>query len=97
MARFDDDEERDIAVLIQTALIERLRMNKTKSDGASVADVIADQLGYDRSLIRLCLACGIETDPTRFERPAIQRDRLEVALARIGVDFETVSRKIEDC
>ena len=85
-ALLDGDQESDIAVLIQTALMARLAITTERAE-VTVPGTLADQISYDRSLIRLCLAFGIDTEPTRFEQPAIERGRLENVLSSIGVDF----------
>jgi hypothetical protein len=85
-ALLDGDQESDIAVLTQTALMARLAITTERAE-VTVPGALADQISYDRSLIRLCRACGIDTEPRRFEQPAIERGRLENVLSSIGVDF----------
>ena len=41
-------------------------------------------------LIRLCSAMGIESDPTRFVNPLVERARLEGLLRHRGIDFRTL-------
>ena len=55
---------------------------------AGVADDIASNIDYDLALTRLCTAYGIDVDPKRFERPMIERRRLENSLRAFGVDLE---------
>ena len=85
-ALLDGDQESDRAALIQTALMARLAITTERAE-VTVPGTLADQISYDRSLIRLCLACGINTEPSRFEQPAIERGRLETVLSSIGVDL----------
>lgn len=89
MALLDGDQDSDIAVLLQIVRLARLTITTKRAD-ATVPEVLAVQICYDRSLIRLCLACGIDTEPSRFEQPAIERDRLEQVLSSFGVDIGSV-------
>ncbi len=89
MALLDGGQESDIAVLIQIALMARLAI-MTEGADVTVPGALADQISYDRSLIRLCLACGIDTEPSRFEQPAIERGRLENVLSSFGVGFGSI-------
>jgi hypothetical protein len=41
-------------------------------------------------LLRLCTSMGIESDPTRFASPLVERERLEELLRSLGVDFRTL-------
>jgi hypothetical protein len=41
-------------------------------------------------LLRLCSAMGIETDPSRFDNPLAERERLEDLLRAAGIDFRTL-------
>ena len=48
---------------------------------------LAHEVAYDRALLRLCAALGIETVLGRFNRPLEERDRLEHELATRGIHF----------
>jgi hypothetical protein len=48
---------------------------------------LACEISYDRALVTLCTACGIEVSPGRFAQAAEERARLERALADSGVDI----------
>jgi hypothetical protein len=91
----DTHQQGDVAVLTRAAIMSRIAVNRTRSGQGMVAEYLAAQLAYDRALIRLCLASGIATSPARFERPAIERQRLEDALAGIGVVLDTASNGTE--
>ena len=41
-------------------------------------------------LIRLCSSMGIESDPSRFVNPLVERARLEGLLRQSGIDFRTL-------
>ena len=49
---------------------------------------IADQLSYDVALIQLASSVGIPCGLDRFERPDVERKRLESALRSHGFDVE---------
>jgi hypothetical protein len=52
------------------------------------------EVAYDRSLIKLCVATGIDADPARFENRHAERARLERELtAAAGVDLAALSRR----
>ncbi len=51
----------------------------------TVPVVLAREVSYDVSLIRLATLVGIETDPGRFEQPASERTRLEMSLRDRGL------------
>jgi hypothetical protein len=55
-----------------------------------MAEDLALELDHDRMLLRLCSAMGIETDPSRFDNPLAERERLEDLLRHDGVDFRTL-------
>jgi hypothetical protein len=52
------------------------------SESAVVAEI-----AYDRSLVCLAARWGIDVAPTNFVHPKIERERLELALALLGVDL----------
>jgi hypothetical protein len=47
---------------------------------------VVTEIAYDRSLVCLAARCGIDVTPTNFVHPRIERERLELELARRGVD-----------
>ena len=52
---------------------------------------LAAEVAYDRALVCLAAQCGIDVTPTNFAHPRIERERVELELARRGVDLETPS------
>jgi hypothetical protein len=61
------------------------------SETTFVAEVL-----YDRALITLAGEYGIDVTPTNFSHPKIERERLEVALARRGLDLASRERGDHD-
>ena len=57
-------------------------------DPDAVPVVLALQVGYDVALLGLARLVGVETDPTRFEQPERERERLEQALRDRGIRLE---------
>ncbi len=55
------------------------------TDPDAVSAVLARQISYDVALLELAELLGIETDPSRFERPWHERARLEQALREHGI------------
>lgn len=51
------------------------------------------ELAYDRTLIRVCEAHGVDTCPDRFVMPFSERMRLEAALRDLGIDLEARRRR----
>ena len=51
----------------------------------AVPVVLARQVGYDVSLIRLAACLGVETDPQRFEPTGRERTRLEETFRDLGL------------
>jgi len=64
---------------------------------ARAADAaLAAQVAYDRALMKLASAYEIEVEPGRYVQPAVERHRLEAALAGRGIDLRAlvVQRRI---
>jgi hypothetical protein len=51
----------------------------------AVPTVLAREIRYDVALLELANVVGIETDPSRFEQPLRERDRLERAFRDRGI------------
>jgi hypothetical protein len=49
---------------------------------------LAAEITYDRALIHLAAAHGIDVAPRNFCHPAIERERLEIELTRLGIDLD---------
>ncbi|HEY6426008.1 MAG TPA: hypothetical protein VIX84_02140 [Acidimicrobiales bacterium] len=80
---------RDELVVILLQCRRRLQGHGVE-DGHVMAEDLALELDHDRMLLRLCSAVGIETDPSRFDNPLAERERLEDRLRRNGIDFRTL-------
>jgi len=64
-------------------LVQDLPPEMGTSDAVPV--VLARQVGYDVSLIRLAVHLGVETDPERFGPTGHERTRLEQAFRDLGL------------
>ena len=80
---------RDELVVILLQCRRRLHEHGS-GDGHEMTEDLALELDHDRMLLRLCAAMGIESDPTRFANPLVERARLETLLRSAGVDFRTL-------
>jgi hypothetical protein len=58
------------------------------TDPDTVPVVLALEIGYDVALIELARVVGVDTDPSRFDQPRRERDRLEQAFNDLGIDLE---------
>jgi hypothetical protein len=56
-------------------------------DPDAVPAVLALEIGYDVALIELARVVGVDTDPSRFDQPQRERDRLEQAFNDLGIAF----------
>jgi hypothetical protein len=57
----------------------------------TVPAVLALQIGYDVALLELAEVVGIESEPSRFDQPERERDRLRHALSDIGIDLDVTN------
>jgi hypothetical protein len=80
---------RDELVVILLQCRRRLQGHEV-DEGHVMAEDLALELDHDRMLLRLCSAMGIETDPSRFDNPLVERARLEELLRARGIDFRTL-------
>ena len=53
----------------------------------SALATLAAEVAYDRALLKLCEANGIDVVDLNFLHPKEERNRLEAALANMGVDL----------
>jgi hypothetical protein len=81
-----DDALVDHVLSCRAVLPDRDLGAGTWSDVALVAEV-----SYDRALITLAASRGIDVAPTNFVHPRIERERLEAALAEVGVDLDELA------
>jgi hypothetical protein len=65
---------------------ERMLGHRGRTIG-SAQHKLANEVAYDRALVKLCAASGIDVDMRRFDHPRQARERLEGALADIGIDL----------
>jgi hypothetical protein len=77
----------DYALTCRAALPARDLGAGVWSEASLVAEV-----AYDRALISLAAEHGIDVAPRNFVHPRIERDRLELELARRGVSLEVPVR-----
>jgi hypothetical protein len=61
--------------------------------GVMSETALAAEIAYDRGLVCLAVQCGMDVTPTNFVHPRIERERLELELARRGVDLEVPARQ----
>jgi hypothetical protein len=76
--------------LIHFAQVCRAQMLESARDTAVIA--LAAELSYDRALIKVCEACGIDATSLRYSHPGQERSRLESELTAIGIDVISPAR-----
>jgi hypothetical protein len=75
-------------VLIDYALACRSEMLELRAyQGQSALISLAAEVAYDRALLKLCEAHGINVADLSFVHPQEERVRLEAALAAAGLDL----------
>jgi hypothetical protein len=90
----DQNEDQNESGLFQVALDCRSRLLDIRWFGTATAqEALAIEVAYDRALIRLCTAHGIDVAPARFAHPQAERDRLEQGLATLGIHLDTFARR----
>jgi hypothetical protein len=57
------------------------------TDADAVPVLLALEIGYDVALMELARIVGVDTDPSRFDQPQRERDRLEQAFSDLGIDL----------
>ncbi len=60
-------------------------------DADTVPVVLALQIAYDVALLELARVVGVDTDPSRFEQPQLERERLERAFGALGMSLEAAA------
>jgi hypothetical protein len=92
---FDDwVDELSGSALVDYAVVcrnEMLASAPYRRESASLA--LAAEVSYDRALIKLCMANGIEADALGFADPGAERARLEHDLAAAGIDLAAFARR----
>jgi hypothetical protein len=61
----------------------------TSASGSDAYLSLAKEIAYDRALMKLCAAHGIEVNASDFSHPSDERTRLEDSLADHGVTLST--------
>lgn len=61
--------------------------------GKSAYVALAAEIAYDRALIKLCSAHGIDAEPADFAHPSDERAELERALVDAGIDLAVLARR----
>jgi hypothetical protein len=70
---------------------EELEMGVREQNIDTVPAVLALQIGYDVALLELAEVVGIESEPSRFDQPERERDRLRHALNDMGIDLDVTN------
>jgi hypothetical protein len=82
-----DESGEDVAVAV--ADVQRYRNQLERAtpdvDPDTVSAALALQIGYDVALLRLAELIGIDSDPGRFDRPQLERTRLEGEFTQRGI------------
>ena len=79
---------------LEMALDCRDRMLERRGrPGGSIQHELADEVAYDRALLNLCAASGVDADARFFSHPLRERARLEDALAEQGVDLRVARHR----
>ncbi len=76
--------------LIDFAQVCRAQMLESTRETAVIA--LAAELSYDRALIKVCEAYGIDVTTSRYSHPGQERSRLERELIAIGIDVVSPAR-----
>ncbi len=80
--------------LVDRAVDRRVQMLTGRGGRSpSAYDLLALEIAYDVSLIRLCEDLGVPTDVADFANPLIERARIERVLAEsCGLDLNALAR-----
>lgn len=70
---------------LHRARTELSKVDHGDVDAEAVPILLALEIGYDIALLEVARRNGIESDPSRFEQPQQERERLEAALRRRGI------------
>jgi len=85
-------EELSGDALIEFAQLCRAQMLEVSPTRDSASTALAAELSYDRALIKVCQAHGVDVVPMRFSRPGEERARLEDELIAMGIDLVRPSK-----
>lgn len=82
----DHDPPSLVASLVQmTTDCRKKLIENQRGRQETAAASLSNEVAYDRALIHLCRAIGIETAPNRFGVPSAERERLERRLSQVGL------------
>ncbi len=73
---------------LHRARTELSKVDHVGADTETVSILLALEIGYDIALLEVAQRNGIESDPSRFEQPQQERERLEGALRDRGISLE---------
>ncbi len=76
--------------LIDFAQVCRVQMIESAGETAVIA--LAAELSYDRALVKVCAAHGIDVTTRRFTNPKQERVELEQELTALGIDLVSPPR-----
>jgi hypothetical protein len=85
-------DELEGPALIDYAVMCRSATARSPQSGDVAHVALAAEISYDRALIKLCTASGIEVDVMAFSHPFEARSRLERELAALGTDLVALSK-----
>jgi hypothetical protein len=82
-----DEPGEDVAVAVADVQRHRNQLERATPDvdPDTVSAALALQIGYDVALLRLAELIGIDSDPRRFDRPQLERTRLEDEFTQRGI------------
>jgi hypothetical protein len=83
----------DYALVCRAETLAPLSEDGRGSASAYIA--LGAEVAYDRALIKLCTANGIEVSAEGFSHPAAERNRLERELASCGINLAHLARQQE--
>jgi hypothetical protein len=92
---FDDwvDELTGSALVDYTLVCRDEMLASALHRPGSASMALAAEVSYDRALIKLCVANGVEVNALGFSHPAVERERLEHGLMAAGVDLAVLARR----
>jgi hypothetical protein len=76
---------------LHRARTELSKVDHVGADTETVPILLALEIGYDIALLEVAQRNGVQSDPSRFEQPQQERERLERALRDRGISLEVSS------
>lgn len=90
---FTGDALVDYALVCRAEMLASPSRYSNSSRDWSAYSALGAEIAYDRALIKLCAANGIEVSVKGFSHPAAERARLERQLAISGIDLMDLARR----